>query len=104
MGASAHPWLRADAAGNVVLALHVQPNAARTAIIGCHGDALKLKLAAPPADGKANACLVEYLATLLDVPRADVTLIAGAASRRKFVRVTGVAASALEKLRRLGAD
>ncbi len=104
MAPSAHPWLRTDAAGNLVLALHVQPNAARTAIVGRHGDALKVKLAAPPADGKANACLMEYLAILLDVPRADVTLIAGAASRRKLVRVTGAAVSALEELRRLGAD
>ena len=101
MAASSRPWLRTDAAGAIVLALHVQPNAARTELVGRHGDALKVKLAAPPADGKANACLVEFLSGLLEVTRADVKLLGGATSRRKLVRVSAVAPSALEKLRRL---
>ncbi len=104
MAAFTYPWLRTDASGDIILTLHVQPNAARTEIVGCHGDALKVKLAAPPADGRANACLTGFLADLLGVTRADVKLVGGAASRRKLVRVAGVAPSALERLRRLGTD
>lgn len=93
--------MRTDASGYVIVSLHVQPNAARTEIVGLYGDALKVKLAAPPADGRANACLTEFLADLLGVARADVRLIGGAASRRKLVRVAGVSPAAVQKLRQL---
>ena len=55
-------WFRYDDATNLVLTLHIQPGAKRTEAIGLHGDALKIKLAAAPVDGKANAVLVKYLA------------------------------------------
>lgn len=79
-------WLRVTGA-DVVLALHIQPGAKKTELAGQHGDALKIRLAAPPVDGKANDCLIGFLADCLDVPKARVVLESGATSRTKRVRV-----------------
>ena len=84
-------WLLADGDG-VVLRLHIQPGAKKTEIAGLHGEALKIRLAAPPVDGKANACLVEFLARQLGVAKSAVELISGDSSRAKRVRVGGFAA------------
>ena len=83
---SAAPWRREDA-GALVLALHVQPGAARTEVAGTHGDALKIRLAAPPVDAKANAELLRFLADAFAVPLRQVTLVRGETARRKTVRV-----------------
>ena len=83
MGAA---WLREEH-GAVILELHVQPRAARTEVVGPHGDALKIRLAAPPVDGKANAELTRFLAGEFGTPFSRVALVRGAASRRKTVRV-----------------
>jgi uncharacterized protein (TIGR00251 family) len=83
---AAPPWLREEA-GAIVLALHVQPGAGRTAVAGTHGAALKLKLAAPPVDGKANAELLRFLADAFGVPLRNVALERGMASRTKVVRI-----------------
>jgi len=91
-------WLRREAGGDVVLALHVQPGAKRSEIAGVHGNALKIRLAAPPLDGRANACLIAFLADALGVPRAQVELLAGATSRKKRLRVRGAAATAIDAL------
>ncbi len=88
-------WLQRDAAGDVVLTLHIQPGAKKTALAGQHGAALKIRLAAPPAEGKANDCLIEFLADLLEVPRAQVELLSGVTSRQKRVRVHGASAQAI---------
>lgn len=82
-------WLRKDGTG-VVLSLHVQPGARKTDIAGLHGEALKIRLAAPPVDGKANACLLGFLAETLGIARSSVELIGGATARAKRVRVEGV--------------
>ena len=83
-------WRREDR-GDLVLALHVQPGAKRTAVAGVHGDGdaarLKLRLAAPPVDGKANAELVRYLAASFGVPQRSVTVERGETSRQKTVRI-----------------
>ncbi len=71
------------------LTLHVQPRAARSAVAGPHGDAIKVRLAAPPVDGAANAELLRFLAERLGVRRAAVRLVAGAAGRRKVVEIDG---------------
>lgn len=81
--------VRATASG-VRLVLHVRPGAATTGLSGRHGDALAVRLAAPPVDGKANEALVEYIAAVLGVPRRAVTIISGASARRKIVDVAGV--------------
>jgi uncharacterized protein (TIGR00251 family) len=91
-------WLQQDASGAVLLWLRVQPGARRTEIAGLHGDALKVRLAAPPVDGKANACLVGYIAERLGVARGKVELVSGATSRRKRLRVSGVTIAAVEGL------
>jgi hypothetical protein len=84
------PWRREDG-GDLVLLLHVQPGAKRTAVAGLHGAGaaarLKLRLAAPPVDGKANGELLRYLADAFGVPQKRVTLERGEASRQKTVRV-----------------
>ncbi len=71
----------------LVLTLHVQPGARRTEVAGTHGGALKVRLAAPPVDGKANAELLRFLADAFGVPLRNVGLVRGEASRQKVVRV-----------------
>ena len=72
------------------LTLHVQPRAARSEVVGTHGDAIKVRLAAPPVDGAANAELLAHLARVLGVPKGALTLERGLTGRRKVVRVQGV--------------
>jgi len=71
----------------LVLALHVQPGAKRTEVAGAHGDAFKVRLAAPPVEGKANAALLRFLAGEFGVPLRNVTLLRGETSRAKQVRI-----------------
>lgn len=87
-------WLRQDGDG-VVLTLHIQPGAKRSEVAGTHGDALKIRLAAPPVDGKANEALIAFIAKALGVPKAHVDLVSGQTSRAKRVRIAGVAAAAV---------
>lgn len=89
-----NPWLRPDGDG-VVLSLHIQPGAKKTEVAGPHGDALKIRLAAPPVDGKANAALVEFIARKVGAGRTAVELVSGQASRAKRVRVAGVSSAAV---------
>ncbi len=72
------------------LAIKAVPNAARSEIVGWLGDALKVKLKAPPVDGKANAELCRFLAEVLDLPKHAVTLATGSTARQKRVTVTGL--------------
>ena len=90
-------WYEIDRCG-ITLHVHAQPGAKRTEVVGLHGDSIKLRLASPPVDGKANACLVEYLARRLGVKRGQVTIIRGASSRRKTVSVTGTGVQPLTLL------
>jgi uncharacterized protein len=85
-------WHRIDArSGALVLAIQAQPNAKRTEVAGPHGDALKIRLAAPALDGRANDCLVEFIAERLGVKRGQVSLVHGESSRRKVVSVAAPA-------------
>ena len=72
---------------DVVLTLHVQPGAKRSEFAGTHGEALKIKLAAPAVEGKANAELVRFLADAFGVPQRRVVIVRGETSRAKVVRV-----------------
>ena len=78
--------------------MHVQPRPSRTAVSGVHGDALKVRLQAPPVDGAANDALVDYLAAHLGVARRAVRIGAGAATRAKTVEVAGTTAAAVRAL------
>ena len=92
-------WYHSDR-GGCTLQIHAQPGARRTEVIGLHADCLKLRLASPPVDGKANACLLEFLAQRLRVKRSQLTITRGLSSRRKtvFVTVAGLQPSALLEL------
>jgi uncharacterized protein (TIGR00251 family) len=70
--------------------VHVQPGASNTGLAGRHGDAVRIRIATPPVDGRANDALVRFLATCLAVPRRAVEVVAGASSRRKVVDVAGI--------------
>jgi uncharacterized protein (TIGR00251 family) len=69
----------------LILDLHVQPGASRTEFAGKHGDRVKVRLAAPAHDGKANRALIEFLAEYYGVPRRNVRITAGLKSRQKRV-------------------
>ena len=88
-------WARRDGA-DWLLDLHVQPGAKLTAAVGEHGGRLKLKIAAPPVDNKANAHLLTWLAAQLGVPKSAVRLVRGETSRQKTVAVCGVDAPWLD--------
>jgi len=74
----------------VILDLHVQPGARVSEFAGRHGERIKVRLAAPAAEGKANQALVEFLAAHFGVPRRNVRISAGLKSRRKRVVIEGV--------------
>lgn len=81
-------WYRRD--GEILtLTLHVQPGAKRSEVAGLHGNALKIRLAAAPIEGRANAALLEFVAELFAVTLRDVQLRQGAQSRHKVVAVSG---------------
>ena len=71
----------------LVIRVRVQPRANRDEIAGRHGNQLKIRLRAPPVDGKANECLIRFLADLCGVSKRDVEIISGASGRDKRVRV-----------------
>lgn len=73
----------------ITLQLHVQPGAKHTSVAGLHGTALKIRLAAPPVDGKANQCLLVWLADFFAVPQRHVELVSGQTSRQKRVAIHG---------------
>lgn len=87
------PLFDVERDGTVVLRVHVQPGASRSAIVDRHGDALKVKVQATAVAGKANAALQKLLASSLGVPASDVEVIAGSTNRRKRVRLGGVHAA-----------
>ena len=82
--------------GGVMLAVRVTPRARKNEIVGVAGEAIKVKLAAPPVEGAANAALCAFLAEQLGVRKSAVTLVAGQASRQKVVRVEGVTADEVQ--------
>lgn len=91
------PWLRIGD-GKITLRLHVQPGAKTTRIIGLHGDALKISLAAAPIEGQANALLVAFIADRLGLARSSVRLRGGQSSRRKLIEVIAAPADAAKRL------
>ncbi len=78
-----------------LLNVRVIPRSPRTRVDGTRGDAILIRLAAPPVDGAANEALVAFLAEALGLPRRNITLVAGEKSRDKRVRITGLDESAV---------
>jgi uncharacterized protein len=79
------------------LRLRVAPGAAKAAVVGRHGEGWKVRVAAPPERGKANEAVLELLAATLAVPRANVTLVSGSASRDKIVELAGIPPEEIER-------
>lgn len=80
------------------MALHIVPRARATAVAGSHGDAVKIRVAAPPVDGAANAELVRFLAARLNVSATRVTIVAGASGRRKTVAIEGMGPDEIQRV------
>ncbi len=70
--------------------VYVQPRASRAEITGLHGDALRVRLTAPPVDGRANEALVALLATQLGTPKSRISIVSGATGRTKTIEVEGM--------------
>ena len=81
-------WLRFQAeTSRLTLQIHAQPNAKSTGAAGFHGDALKVRIAAPATDDKANTALLVWLAETLKLPRSVLKIRSGATSHRKVVEI-----------------
>lgn len=78
----------------ILISIRVIPRAGKSGLAGTRGDALLVRLHAPPVEGAANAELIDLIATVLDVPRRAVSIVAGERSRQKRVRVSGIDAAA----------
>ncbi len=94
-------WFR-ETANGVSFKVHVQPRAARNRFQGMHDDALKISLTAPPVEGAANRLCRDFIAELLDLPRALIEVVGGHKSRRKKIHVETL--SGLELKARLGLE
>lgn len=81
-------WFRRDG-DTLIVSVHVQPGARHTGVQGLHGGALKIRVAAPPLDGRANDELQRFFADVLNVPRRDVTILSGEKSRKKRFAIRG---------------
>ena len=72
---------------DVILDAHIQPRASKDEIVGFHGDRLKIRITAPPVDGKANQHLVSFLANVFKVPKRNILLLAGETGREKRIKI-----------------
>ena len=91
------PWLSEHPEGTVI-EVFVQPRAAKNALVGVHGAALKLKISAPPVEGRANKAAEEFFAGLLGVPKSRVGVVRGESSRHKRIVVGGISAETVARL------
>lgn len=84
--------------GGVRISVRVQPRASTSGIVGLHGNALKVRITAPPVDGAANEALVELLRSTFGIPARAITIVAGASSRMKVVELEGVTEDRVRRL------
>jgi uncharacterized protein (TIGR00251 family) len=84
------PYLQIRPDGSLLLSLYVQPRSGQNKIVGLHGDAVKLRLNAPPVDGKANKAVIAFFAKSLKIPKSAVTIRSGLQSRMKKIVLIGV--------------
>lgn len=87
-----------ESPAGVTFNVKVIPRAKREEIVGVENDAVKIRLNAPPVEGRANEALVKFLARALDVPRANVEIVRGETSRTKVVRVRNMTAARMSEL------
>jgi uncharacterized protein (TIGR00251 family) len=81
----------------VTLKVRLQPRASRDGIDGLYGDALKVKVTAPPVEGRANKAVKKLLAEKLGIAPSQVEIIAGERSREKLLRISGISRAEMEK-------
>lgn len=84
-------WISTDKNGNTVIAIHAQPGAKKTTVTGLFNDRLKIALASPPVDGKANTTLIKFLSKTLRIPKASIQILSGETSREKRLIIRGLA-------------
>ena len=77
--------------------LRVSPGARRNEVVGRHGDGWKVRVTAPPEDGRANEAVLGLLAERLDLPRKSLSLVSGHGGRDKVVRMAGITEAELER-------
>ncbi len=92
------PYLKTRPDGSLLLSIYVQPRSDRNAIVGLHGDAIKLRLTAPPVDGKANKAVIAFWAKSLKIPKSAVTIKSGLQSRMKKVLLNGADEKQIRRL------
>lgn len=91
-----------DTKDGAILTIHIQPRASTTECVGIHGDAIKIRVAAPPVDGAANDQLIRFLARQLSVPTTSVQIHSGSGGRHKRVLVKGATAQLIQARLNLG--
>ncbi|MEL7567789.1 MAG: DUF167 domain-containing protein [Dehalobacterium sp.] len=87
-----------DKGGKVSFKVKVQPRASKNGLSGIIGDAVKLRITAPPVDGEANKGVIQYFARLFGVSQKEVVIISGLSSKTKIVEISGVAASEVAEI------
>ena len=92
-------WYRLDNSGQrLTLTLHVQPGARVTSVAGLHGGALKIKVAAPPVEGQANAECIRFLSDILGIKKKQVKILSGHRSKKKTIAIEGIRRKDVEAL------
>jgi uncharacterized protein (TIGR00251 family) len=87
-----------DVADGCTLSVRVHPGAKKNTINGLHAGAVKISLTTPPVDGRANEALIALLSKLLKTPKARISLVSGAGSRTKLLRITGKSAAEVQTI------
>ncbi len=91
-------FLKGKKGGAISLAVHIQPNSSRNQINGTHGDRLKIRITAPPVEGKANAAVIGFIAKLLNIPKSAVFIKSGKQSRDKKLLLSGISMDKARKI------
>ncbi len=90
-------WIT-DSKDGAIIQVHATPRASKNQIQGLHGDAVKIRLQAPPVDGKANETLIKFLAETLGLPHRQITLLSGQTSRQKRLCIQSLTAQQVAKM------
>jgi uncharacterized protein len=93
-------FLKEESQG-ILLKIKVQPRASKNEISGVLGDALKIRITAPPVDGEANECVISFLAKLFKVAKQDIEITTGHTGRNKSVFIWGITAQQFKKITNL---
>lgn len=91
-------WKITETDAGVQFSLKIQPRASKNEVAGLQGDALKIRIAAPPVDGEANEACIRFIAQMLKVPKSAVTIVTGLTGRNKTVHVAGLTKGQLLEL------